>query len=220
MNDSKDIPGTSPDHTNGSPSQASGRRKTRAEERIEALDTRSAPETVVDPAGATPLEASLETLLDQLAEAQARAETAEAELESVRGQWQRTAADFANYKRRAEEDRFRELGLASEGLLRKVLGIADDLSRALEHVPAQDQGSPWVEGIAAIERKVGALLMAEGVTPIESVGSPFDPKYHEAVSMEPTAEVAEGIVTRELQRGYQLRDRVLRPALVVVSTAP
>ncbi len=62
-----------------------------------------------------------------MAELQARAETAEAETESIRSQWQRTAADFANYKRRAEEDRFRELGLASEGLLRKVLGISDDL---------------------------------------------------------------------------------------------
>jgi molecular chaperone GrpE len=182
-------------HTTGK-----GRRKTRAEERIEALDT------------------STDALFEQVAELQARAETAEAETESIRSQWQRTAADFANYRRRAEEDRFRELGLASEGLLRKVLGVADDLVRALEHVPAQDEGSPWVEGVAAIERKVAALLVAEGVTPIETVGTPFDPRRHDAVSMEPTDEVPEGIVTRELQRGYQLRDRVLRPALVVVST--
>ncbi len=157
--------------------------------------------------------------MEQVAEWQARAETAEAETESIRSQWQRTAADFANYKRRAEEDRFRELGLASEGLLRKVLGISDDLIRALEHVPADQQASAWVEGVAAIERKLGALLVAEGVTPIEAVGTPFDPRQHEAVTMEPTDEVPEGIVTRELQRGYQLRDRVLRPALVVVSTS-
>ncbi len=76
-----------------------------------------------------------------------------------------------------------------------------------------------MEGVAAIERKLGALLVAEGVSPIEAVGAPFDPRQHEAVSMEPTDEVPEGTVTRELQRGYQLRDRVLRPALVVVSTS-
>lgn len=176
------------------------RGKTRAEERIEALDSSS------------------DALFEQVAELQARAETAEAETESIRAQWQRTAADFANYKRRSEEDRFRELGLASEGLLRKVLGVADDLARALEHVPPDQQESAWVEGVAAIERKVAALLNAEGVTPIEAVGTPFDPRQHEAVTMEPTDDVPEGMVTRELQRGYQLRDRVLRPALVVVST--
>jgi molecular chaperone GrpE len=87
-------------------------------------------------------------------------------------------------------------------------------------VPPDEQGSAWVEGIAAIERKVSALLIAEGVTPIEAIGAPFDPRQHEAVSMEPTDEAPEGTVTRELQRGYQIRDRVLRPALVVVATAP
>ena len=201
-----------PQHTNGAehpeqPEQAEqaaarGKRgKTRAEERIDAIDTSSS------------------ALMEQLFEWQARAETAEAETDSIRSQWQRTAADFANYKRRSEEDRFRELGLASEGLLRKVLGVADDLGRALEHVPPDQQDSAWVEGVAAIERKVAALLVAEGVSVIEAVGTPFDPRRHEAVTMEPTNEVPEGIVTRELQRGYQIRDRVLRPALVVVSTA-
>lgn len=197
-----------PQQTNGAehaeaPTATRGKRgKTRAEERIDAIDT------------------SPSALMEQLFEWQARAETAEAETESIRSQWQRTAADFANYKRRSEEDRFRELGLASEGLLRKVLGVADDLARALEHVPPDQQDSSWVEGVTAIERKVAALLVAEGVKPIEAVGQPFDPRQHEAVSMEPTSDVPEGIVTRELQRGYQIRDRVLRPALVVVSTSP
>ncbi len=165
MNDSHE-----PQQTNGTdhgdPAAAgAGRRKTRAEERIEALDT--APTTPAEPGAG----ADTDALHEEIAELQARAETAEAERESIRTQWQRTAADFANYKRRSEEDRFRELGLASEGLLRRVVGVADDLTRALEHVPTQDQGSPWVEGIAAIERKVAALLVAEGVTPIEAVGT-------------------------------------------------
>ncbi len=188
---------------------ADARPKTRAEERIEALDT------------------SASGLMEQLAELQVRAEVAEAEveavrsdLESVKTQWQRTQADFLNYKRRSDEERYAGQASATEALLRKVLGVADDLARALEHVPADQQESPWVEGVTAIERKLVGALESEGVTAVASVGQVFDPRLHEAVSMEPTDEVAEGTVTRELQKGYQLRDRVLRPALVVVATPP
>ena len=183
------------------------RGRTRAEERIEALNT------------------SASGLMEQIAELQVRAEVAEAEveavradLESVKGQWQRTQADFINYKRRSEEERYAGQASATEALLRRILVVADDLGRAIEHVPADQQGSPWVEGITAIDRKLASALEAEGVTAIASVGEAFDPRLHEAVSMEPTAEVAEGTVTRELQKGYQLRDRVLRPSLVVVAT--
>ncbi len=206
MNDTNDHADGSPDAgsptspTNGAPDEA--RPKTRAEERIDALDT------------------STTALMEQLVEWQARAEASEAEVETIRGQWQRTAADFANYKRRTEEDRFRELGQASEALLRKVLGVADDLARALEHAPPDQAGSPWVEGIAAIDRKLAGVLESEGVTPIEALDTIFDPRLHEAVSMAPIADVAEGTVIQELQRGYLSRDRVLRPALVVVATAP
>lgn len=188
---------------------APARPKTRAEERIEALDT------------------SASGLMEQVAELQVRAEVAEAEveavradLESVRSQWQRTQADFMNYKRRSEEERYAGQASATEALLRKVLGIADDLERAIDHVPADQQASPWVEGVTAIYRKLVAALESEGVVGIVAVDQPFDPRLHEAVSMQPTDEVAEGTVTRELQKGYQLRDRVLRPALVVVATPP
>lgn len=191
------------------PAAGTDRPRTRAEERIEALDT------------------SPSSLMEQLAELQVRAEVAEAEveavrndLESVKAQWQRTAADFANYRRRAEEERYAGQLSANEALLRKVLAIADDLERAIDHVPADQEGSPWVEGITAIYRKLVAALESEGVTAIVAVDQPFDPRLHEAVSMEPTTEAAEGTVTRELQKGYQLRDRVLRPSLVVVATAP
>lgn len=206
-----------PTHTNGAADdgdmpRADGgttRPKTRAEERIEALDT------------------SASGLMEQIAEFQVRAEVAEAEVEAVRndleavkGQWQRTAADFANYRRRSEEEKYAGQASATEALLRRVLGIADDLDRALEHVPADQRESPWVEGVTAIERKLVGALEAEGVVAIVAVGEPFDPRLHEAVSMEPTHDVAEGTVTQELQKGYQLRDRVLRPSLVVVATPP
>ena len=182
---------------------------TRAEERIASIDT------------------SPSALMEQIAELQVRAEVAEAEVEAVRADLEatktrelRTAADFANYRRRAEEEKYAGQASANEALLRKVLGIADDLARALEHVPEDLKASPWVEGVEAIERKLVSALESEGVTAIVAVDQPFDPRLHEAVSMEPTDRVAEGTVTRELVKGYQLRDRVLRPSLVVVATPP
>jgi molecular chaperone GrpE len=102
-------------------------------------------------------------------------------------------------------------------LLLKVLAVADDFDLAVEHVPAEAQGSPWVAGITAIDRKLRALLESEGVTAMDTVGQPFDPREHEAIASEDTTEVPDGTIVRELQRGYRIRDRVLRPALVAVA---
>ena len=85
-------------------------------------------------------------------------------------------------------------------------------------MPNDLSGTGWVEGIAAIDRKLRLLLDSEGLTPIEALGKPFDPHQHEAVKQEETTAVPEGTVTAELQRGYKIRDRVLRPALVAVAS--
>lgn len=130
---------------------------------------------------------------------------------------QRTAADFANFRRRTTEDRERELGLASEFLLRKVLVIADDFDRALDAMPAELQSVGWIEGIVLLDRKLRALLDSEGVTPIEAVGRPFDPREHEAIATVPATGKPDGEVVAEVQRGYRVRDRVLRPAMVAVA---
>jgi len=130
---------------------------------------------------------------------------------------QRTAADFANFKRRSAEDRERELGLASESLLRKLLAVADDFDRALDAMPADFEGLGWIEGIVLLDRKLRALLESEGVTPIEAIGRPFDPREHEAIASVPATGRPDGEVVAELQRGYRVRDRVLRPAMVAVA---
>jgi molecular chaperone GrpE len=130
---------------------------------------------------------------------------------------QRTAADFANFKRRTAEDRERELGLASEGLLRKVIVVADDFDRALDHMPAEFKDTPWIEGIVLLDRKLRALLESEGVTAIESIGRAFDPHEHEAIAIVPGSGRPDGEIVDEVQRGYRVRDRVLRPALVAVA---
>ena len=130
---------------------------------------------------------------------------------------QRTAADFANFKRRTAEDRERELGLASESLLRKLLAVADDFDRALDHMPAEFKGAAWIEGVILLDRKIRALLESEGVTPIETVGRAFDPREHEAIASVAGTGRPDGEVVDEIQKGYRVRERVLRPALVAVA---
>jgi molecular chaperone GrpE len=130
---------------------------------------------------------------------------------------QRTAADFANFKRRTAEDRERELGLASESLLRKLLAVADDFDRALDAMPPELKGVGWIEGVVLLDRKLRTLLESEGVTPIEAIGRTFDPREHEAIVSIPATGRPDGEVVAEVQRGYRVRDKVLRPALVAVA---
>ena len=182
----------------GSPGPASHRR-TRAEERIAELET-----------SPTALLAQIEALTAERAAALARADEHLALA-------QRAAADYANLKRRTAEEREAQLGLANASLLAKVVALADDFDLAIEHVPADARATPWLEGIAAIDRKLRALLDSEGVTPIESLGRPFDPAIHEALSHVAGSGRPEGEVVAEIRRGYLIRDRVLRPALVAVS---
>ena len=127
--------------------------------------------------------------------------------------WQRAAADFQNYKRRTEQERQEVALLANAALIINILPILDDLERALRNVDAHLAGLTWVDGIRLIHRKLQAILEASGVTEIKTEGQDFDPRYHEATMY---GEGEEGKVVAEVQRGYMLGDRVLRPAMVVV----
>jgi molecular chaperone GrpE len=157
----------------------------------------------------------------------AQIETLTAELDVARttsdeylGALQRERAEFQNFKRRTNEERMRDLGLAGEDLIRKVLTLADDFDRAIEARPASIADDPWFEGIAAIDRKLRLLLESEGVTAIDAApGRPFDPREHEAIANVPDAVRPEGEIVEEIRRGYRLRERVIRPALVAVATA-
>jgi molecular chaperone GrpE len=133
---------------------------------------------------------------------------------------QRERAEFQNFKRRTAEERLRDLGLAGEDLIRKVLTVADDFDRAIDARPASIADDPWFEGISAIDRKLRTLLESEGVTAIDaSPGRPFDPREHEAIVNVPATGRPDGEIVEEVRRGYRLRDRVIRPALVAVATA-
>lgn len=131
---------------------------------------------------------------------------------------QRERAEFLNFKRRTSEEREANYGLASEDLIRKVLAVADDFDLALSHRPESGVDAGWVEGITAIDRKLRLLLESEGVGSIEaSPGTQFDPREHEAVANVPGTGRPGGEIVDELRRGYRLRDRVIRPALVAVA---
>jgi molecular chaperone GrpE len=173
--------------------------RTRAEERIAELD-----------ASPTRLTAELDQLRAELA-------TAQQEAAENKAAWQRSAADFSNYKRRTEQEREAMVGLANEVLLAKLLAIVDDFDRAIANMPPELQTISWTGGIAAIDRKLRQLLDSEGLTPIEALGKQFDPHEHEAIAQEDKPGVPEGTVIAELQKGYRIRDRVLRPAMVAVA---
>lgn len=127
--------------------------------------------------------------------------------------WQRTQADFINYKRRNEQEREEFTRFANSNLMLSLLPVLDDLERALASIPAKPSRHTWLDGIRLIERKFRASLEAQGLTLIEALGKPFDPNLHEAVRQD---RGEEGIVIEELQKGYKLHDRVIRPTMVVV----
>jgi molecular chaperone GrpE (heat shock protein) len=127
--------------------------------------------------------------------------------------WQRATADFINYKRRVEQDRSENARLASAALIINLLPVYDDMDRATSNVDANLAGLNWVQGVVAIQRKFGSLLESMGVSEVAAEGEPFDPAHHEAVGRQPGEE---GKVLHVVQKGYQLGDRVIRPAMVIV----
>ena len=149
---------------------------------------------------------NIDSLKQALAEEKAKAE-------DYLASWQRTQADFINYKRRNEQDRDEFSKLANATLMLGLLPVLDDLERALASIPPKSAKPNWVDGIRLIERKFRASLEIQGLTSIEALGKPFDPNLHEAVRQD---KGEEGIVVEELQKGYKLHDRVIRPAMVVV----
>jgi molecular chaperone GrpE len=129
--------------------------------------------------------------------------------------WQRTQADFINFKRRNEQERQDFNSFANAQLLLGILPVLDDLERALNAIPEEFAGHDWVEGIRLVERKFRTVLEGQGVKPILSLGMAFDPNYHEALRKD---KGEEGMVIGELQKGYMLNNRLLRPARVVVGS--
>ena len=155
---------------------------------------------------------------EELEALQAELEQAQAQAAEYLSGWQRARAEFANYKKRQEAEREELRRTSTQALLLKLLPVVDDFERALQTVPKESAGEGWLDGTKMILRKLQALLESEDVTPIEAAGQPFDPLWHEAILQEETDEHPDGYVIEEMQRGYRLGNRVLRPSMVKVAS--
>ena len=130
----------------------------------------------------------------------------------------RLTADFDNFRKRAQREKDEARQFANQGLLEKLLPVLDNFEMALTAVKDAD---PSVrDGVQMILDQLLGVLKESGVEPVDAMGHPFDPNLHEALSQEETTEVEEGTVVQQVQRGYKLNDRLVRPARVVVAKAP
>jgi molecular chaperone GrpE len=131
--------------------------------------------------------------------------------------WQRSMAEFANYKKRQEREREQVFQSAVGSVVKRYLEIVDDLERALKKRPLDGEGAAWAEGVELIYRKLLATLDAEGVEVMDALGQPFDPTRHEAIGQVDSPDHQSGQIVEVVQQGYLIGDRVLRPALVRIA---
>ena len=146
----------------------------------------------------------------------ARIEQLEAEAEEASNRHLRLAADFDNYKKRARQEQADLVRSANAELIGKLLPVVDNFHRVLESVP-ETTDDAWIKGVRLTLLQLEELLAAQGVSPIDAIGQPFDPSQHEAIGHEESSEHPEDTVVTEVRRGYRLHDRVVRPALVKVA---
>lgn len=145
------------------------------------------------------------------------AATLRREVEEWKDKYLRARAEMQNAARRAANEREDAVRYANAGVLRDLLDVVDDFERAL--AAADQTNSAVVEGLRLVQEKLAKFLRDHQVEPIEAQGAAFDPNQHEALLQQPSAEATPGTVLQQVQRGYRLRDRVLRPAKVIVATA-
>jgi molecular chaperone GrpE len=129
----------------------------------------------------------------------------------------RTAADAENFKKRLQREKEDQTRYANEAFMRDLLSVLDNLERALQHSESTSNQEGLAEGLSMTLKGFVETLARFGCTPVEAVGEAFDPNFHEAVSQEESLNDEPNTVLRELQKGYMLKDRLLRPAMVIVS---
>ncbi|MEY2429982.1 MAG: molecular chaperone GrpE [Verrucomicrobiota bacterium] len=175
------------------------------EERAEAAE----PLVPVEPATVT---------AEQLEELKERAAKAEEHWERLL----RTTADFENFKKRAAREKQEAIKFANEGLLEKLIPVLDNFDMAFSATQTSqvEEAQSLQTGINMIYQQLKRALTEIGLEEVDATGKPFDPNLHEAVSQKETAEVPEGQVVQQLRKGYKFRDRLLRPASVVVARPP
>lgn len=144
----------------------------------------------------------------------------QADLDRFRDLALRSQADFENYKKRAAREKEDATKYANRSLLERLVAIVDNFELGLSAARADAEKSQIYSGMNLVLKQLNDFLAENGVQPIEAEGQKFDPNLHEAIAQEPSEEVREGNVIRQTRRGYRLRDRLLRPSAVVVSSGP
>lgn len=144
--------------------------------------------------------------------------TMQADLDRFRDLALRSQADFDNYKKRAAREKEEAIRYANSSLLERLIAIVDNFELGLTAARGEGETSPIYSGMSMVLKQLTDFLADNGLQPIDAEGQQFDPNVHEAIAHEASAEVPEGVVIRQTRRGYRLRDRLLRPSSVVVSS--
>lgn len=158
-------------------------------------------------------ESEVETLKEELTQALSDAK-------NHQEQYLRTLADMENLRKRTQREKEDLAKFANENILREILPVIDNLERAVEHAEQSESKDGLFEGVQLTLTQFSQLLEKFGVEPVDAVGQPFDPAYHQAMGQVESAEHPPNTVVQQMQKGYQLNNRLLRPAFVMLSKAP
>lgn len=159
-----------------------------------------------------------ETMENDGATEQDATATMQADLDRFRDLALRSQADFDNYKKRAAREKEEAIKYANASLLERLIAIVDNFELGLTAARGEGEASPIYSGMSMVFKQLSDFLADNGLQPIDAEGQKFDPNLHEAIAHEPSAEVPEGTVIRQTRRGYRLKERLLRPSSVVVSS--
>ncbi|MEO7167394.1 MAG: nucleotide exchange factor GrpE [Spartobacteria bacterium] len=144
----------------------------------------------------------------------------QADLDRFRDLALRSQADFDNYKKRAAREKEDAIKYANSSLLERLIAIVDNFELGLSAAKSEGANSPVYSGMSMVLKQLSDFLADNGLQLIDAEGQKFDPNLHEAIAHEPSATVPEGVVVRQMRRGYKMKDRLLRPSSVVVSSGP
>jgi molecular chaperone GrpE len=169
-----------------------------------------------DPAAAVKVEVREQSAVEE--ESDDPTSGLQADLDRFRDLALRSQADFDNYKKRAAREKDEAIKYANSSLLERLIPIIDNFELGLSAARGEGEKSPIFSGMSMVLKQLTDFLADNGLQPIDATGQKFDPNLHEAIAHEPSAEIPEGTVIRQTRRGYRLKDRLLRPSSVVVSS--
>jgi molecular chaperone GrpE len=183
-------------------------------------DRRRIPMTDEEPPRDFETAAATDTAESQRAENADPVAGLQADLDRFRDLALRSQADFDNFKKRAAREKEEATKYANSSLLERLIAIVDNFELGLAAARSEGEKSPIYSGMSMVLKQLSDYLTENGLQPIDAEGQKFDPNLHEAIAHEPSADVPEGIVVRQMRRGYKMKDRLLRPSAVVVSSGP